>query len=125
MPMSCRGRRFIALSVACAAALLLAACDDAPTDQPSQTGAAAKPVKSAEVALPPEFVSAVSAGRNSSVISVHFVLRNSPTVNQPLPVDIAIVPHQSFTAVRAHFDSRDGVVVATGNELTTQTDPKP
>jgi hypothetical protein len=125
MPTSCRSRRFIGLSVACAAALLLAACDDAPTGQPSQPGAAAKPVKSAEVVLPPEFVAAVSAGRNSSVISVHFALRNSPTVNQALPVDIAIVPHQSFTAVRAHFDSRDGLVVATGNELTALTDPKP
>ena len=56
---------------------------------------------------------------------MHFVLRSSPTVSQALPVDIAIVPHQAFTAVRAHFDSRDGLVVATGNELATKTDPKP
>jgi hypothetical protein len=123
MPTGCRSHSFIGLSVACAAVLLLAACDDAPTEQPTQS--ATKPVKSPELALPPEFVAAVSAGRNSSVISVHFVLRNSPTVNQALPVDIAIVPHQLFTSVRAHFDSRDGLIVATGNELTTQTDPKP
>jgi hypothetical protein len=113
------------LSVACAAVLFLCACDDAPTDSTAQTGASQKPGKAAEGVLPPEFVSAVSAGGNNSVISVHFVLRNTPTASEALPVDIAIVPHQVFTSVRAHFDSRDGLAVATGNELGTKSDPKP
>jgi hypothetical protein len=112
------------LMVVACVALWLTACDDAPTEStPVNTGP--KPAKTAEDALPPEFVSAVSAGRNSNVISVHFVLRNTPTVNQALPVDIAIVPHQKFTAVRAHFDSRDSLALATGNELETQSDPSP
>jgi hypothetical protein len=104
--------------------LWLAACDDAPSD-PTPVNTGPKPAKSTEGNLPPEFVAAVSAGKNSSVISVHFVLRNSPVVNQALPVDIAIVPHQTFTAGRAHFDSRDGLALATGNELGTKTDPSP
>ena len=121
----CSRPSFRSFSVACAAMLWLCACDDAPTDSTQQTGASQKPGKSAEGVLPPEFVSAVSAGGNNSVISVHFALRNTPTASEALPVDIAIVPHQVFTAVRAHFDSRDGLAVATGNELGTKADPKP
>jgi hypothetical protein len=120
----CRSPSFRSFSVACAAVLWLCACDDAPSDTTTQTGTAHKPGKSAEVVLPPEYVSAVSSGGNNSVISVHFVLRNTPTASEALPVDIAIVPHQIFTAVRAHFDSRDGLAVATGNELGTKVDPK-
>jgi hypothetical protein len=116
---------FRSLSAACAAVLFLCACDDAPTDSTAQTGASQKPGKVAESVLPPEFVSAVSAGGNNSVISVHFALRNIPTASEALPVDIAIVPHQVFTSVRAHFDSRDGLSVATGNELDSKSDPKP
>ena len=112
------------LMVVVCVALWLAACDDAPTES-AQVSTGPKPAKSSEGVLPPEFVGAVSAGRNNSAISVHFALRNSPTVNQALPVDIAIVPHQSFTAVRAHFDSRDGLALATGNELPSKSDPSP
>lgn len=121
----CTRPGFRSLIVACAAVLWLCACDDAPTDSATQTGASQKPGKVAENALPPEFVSAVSSGGNNSVISVHFALRSTPTASVALPVDIAIVPHQMFTSVRAHFDSRDGLAVATGNELDTKSDPKP
>jgi hypothetical protein len=121
----CSSSSFRSVSVACIAALWLCACDDAPTDSTSQPGTSQKSGKTSEIALPPEFVSAVSAGGNSSVISVHFALRNVPTASEALPVDIAIVPHQMFTAVRAHFDSRDGLAVATGTELATKSDPKP
>jgi hypothetical protein len=120
----CTRPGFRSLIVACAAMLWLCACDDAPTES-AQAGSSQKPGKVAENALPPEFVSAVSSGGNNSVISVHFALRDTPTASVALPVDIAIVPHQIFTAVRAHFDSRDGLAVATGNELGTKTDPKP
>lgn len=121
----CSRPSFRCLSVACAAILWLCACEEAPTDSTPQTAASQKPGKNAEGVLPPEFVSAVSASRNNSAISVHFALRDTPTASEALPVDIAIVPHQVFTAVRAHFDSRDGLEVATGNQLGTKSDPKP
>ena len=54
-------------------------------------------------------VAAVSAGRTANVISVHFALRAPPTVNQALPVDIAIVPHQEFSSLSAHFEGQDGL----------------
>src|SRR5262245_3024056 len=111
------------LIATCAAVLLLVACDDAPSETATPADTGPKPVKAAAGALPPEFVAAVSAGGNSSVVSVHFALRSTPTVNAALPVDIAIVPHQSFAALRAHFDSREGLAVATGNELGTKADP--
>lgn len=119
------GSNLSRLIAACFAGLLLAACDDAPSDPTPQASTAPKVSGSSDSGLPPQMVAAVSAGGNSSAISVHFALGSAPTVNTALPVDIAIVPHQVFTAVRAHFDSRDGLALATGNELTTKSDPRP
>jgi hypothetical protein len=70
-------------------------------------------------------VSAVSGGRSASVISVHFALGKTPIVGQALPVEIAIVPHQNFTSVRAQFDGVDGVAVTVGNAMEPATDVKP
>lgn len=109
-------RRLLFAALACGA--LLSACDDAPpaptTGGPS---AARKPAASKIAGLPPEMVSAVSAGRNATVVSVHFALRDTPAVNEALPMDIAIVPHQEFTSLRAHFEGRDGVALTTGENL--------
>jgi hypothetical protein len=69
-------------------------------------------------------VAAVSAGRSSGVISVHFALSKPPVVGQALPVDIAIVPHHDFNSVRAHFDGMDGITVTTGTAMDPVTDVK-
>jgi hypothetical protein len=68
-------------------------------------------------------VAAVSAGRSASVIGVHFALGNAPMVGRGLPVQIAIVPHQKFASVRAHFDSQDGLTVVSGDNLEPISDP--
>jgi len=107
-----------------ASGLLLVACGDSPSD--AQVAPAAKSNKAANVAgLPPEMVSAVSSGRSASVISVHFALGKTPVVGQALPVEIAIVPHENFTSVRAQFDGMDGVAVTVGNAMEPVTDVKP
>jgi hypothetical protein len=112
--------------IACAAGILLAACDDAPTGGASATGpGAAKTPKPVGSNLPPQMVAAVSSSRNNSVVSVHFVLNGTPTVNKALPVDIAIVPHESVTSLIAHFEARDGLSLATGNVLERNSDPAP
>jgi hypothetical protein len=110
----------------CAAGLLLAGCDDGPSaNAPTSAAGAAKPAKPAATPLPPEMVAAVSSAKNSSVVSVHFVLKGIPTVSKALPVDIAIIPHESMSAVVAHFEARDGLAMATGNVLDRQADPTP
>lgn len=110
---------------ACAAGILLAGCDDGPSaEAPAPTPAAATPKPKAPASpLPPDMVAAVSSTRNSNVVSVHFVLNGIPTVNKALPVDIAIVPHETMAGLVAHFEARDGLVLATGNALDRQADP--
>jgi hypothetical protein len=105
---------------------LLAGCGDgAPADAPASTTAAPAATKPAPGRLPPDMVAAVSTTRNSGIVSVHFVLNGIPTVGKALPVDIAIVPHQSLASIVAHFDARDGLALATGNALERQADPPP
>ena len=63
-------------------------------------------------------VAAVSAGKSSAVVGVYFTLGNSPTVDTALPVDIAILPHQDFSSLRARFDSPgDGLALISGDSL--------
>jgi hypothetical protein len=70
-------------------------------------------------------VMAVSSTRNATVVGVHFVLGSTPTRNQALPVDIAIVPHAAMTTLGAHFAGQDDLAVATGSELEPRSDPTP
>ena len=110
-----RNRSFLFAAMACGA--LLTACDEAPP-APATSGTPAARKPGPKVAgLPPEMVAAVSPGRNSTVVSVHFALRDTPAVNQALPVDIAIVPHQEFTSLRAHFEGYEGMPLTTGENL--------
>jgi hypothetical protein len=112
--------------MACAAGILLAACDDAPNvDAPATAQGVPKVSKPAGSDLPPDMVAAVSSTRNTSVVSVHFVLKGTPTVNKALPVDIAIVPHEGVTSLIAHFEARDGLALATGEVLELHPDPTP
>jgi hypothetical protein len=111
---------------ACAAGIWLAGCGDgAPEDSPARATNAATPARPAATRLPPEMVAAVSSTRNTGILGVHFVLNGIPTVGKALPVDIAIVPHRPMASLVAHFDARDGLALATGDELERQRDPSP
>jgi len=117
MPIS--RRRAIALAtLACVS--MLAACDKSPsTPAETQAAAGSKPnVPSPKVAhLSGEMVAAVSAGRSANVIGVHFALGAVPTVGKPLPVKIAIVPHRDFKSVSAHFETREGLKLTSGENF--------
>jgi len=111
-------RRAVALAtLACVS--MLAACDKAPSPAETDPAAGSQPVVPVpKVAhLSSEMVAAVSAGKTASVIGVHFALGAVPTVGNPLPVKIAIVPHQVFRSVSAHFESREGLEVTSGENF--------
>jgi hypothetical protein len=96
---------------------LLAACDGG-SSQPEVTPARAPVNAPSRIpGLAPTMVAAVSAGKTASAISVHFTLGASPSINQALPVDIAIVPHRKFASVRGHFESYDGLNMTVGKEF--------
>jgi hypothetical protein len=69
-------------------------------------------------------VAAVSAGKASNVIGVHFALRAAPAVNTALPVDVVILPHRDLGSLRVTFDGQDGLAVVSGNIFGPQTDVK-
>lgn len=101
----------------------LAACDDPPPAPVANAPAVKKndpPPKVAELAK--DMVAAVSANRASNVIAVHFALRAPPTVNVPLPVEVAIVPHRKFGSVLVHFESQDGLSTTKGENFGPVTD---
>jgi hypothetical protein len=111
--------------VACAAGMLVAGCNDGPS---GDTSAAPKiPSNSSKpgAQLPADMVAAVSSVRNANVVGVHFVLNGTPTVLKPLPVEIAIVPHEPVLSIDARFEARDGLALATGDVLERQADPRP
>jgi hypothetical protein len=113
-----------AILIALLAGGLAAGCDDAPP--PKARDAAGPPAstpKEKVAVLPPQMVAAVSAGKSSAMISVHFVLGAVPAVGKPLPVDIAVVPHRPFDSVRALFEAPDSLHMA-GNTFPHQTDAK-
>jgi hypothetical protein len=67
-------------------------------------------------------VAAVSAGKSSTAVGVHFALGAPPTVGSPLPVQIAIVPHRRFTSLRLHFEAHDGLSITAGGDFGPETD---
>jgi len=110
---------FAALVCAC----VLVACDDAPPEPQGSAPVVTKadpPPKLAKI--PKEMVAAVSAGKSSDVISVHFALRAPPTVNQALPVDVVIVPHREFSSLIVHFDGQEGLATTSGDSFGPRTD---
>jgi hypothetical protein len=111
-----RHRAVALATLACAC--LLVACGEAPPEGqqgPNPTEKKAPAPKVANIAA--DMVAAVSAGKAASAISLHFALRAPPTVNQALPVDIAIVPHRNFNSVRVHFESREGLSTTVGEDF--------
>ena len=111
--MSTEGARLM-LITALLSGGILTGCGDASDQTVAPAATTKKPDANRTSILPAEMVAAVSSGRTASLIGVHFAVRAAPTVGQPLPVDIAIVPHQEFTALRVHFESHDGVEVTEG-----------
>jgi hypothetical protein len=102
---------------------VLAACDDAPPAPEANAPAVKKDVPPPKVAsLEKDMVAAVSASRTTEVVAVHFALRAPPTVNVPLPVEVAIVPHRRFVSVRVHFESQEGLPVSAGENFGPKTD---
>jgi len=101
----------------------LAGCGDPPPEQTTTASEATKPATTPKTAeLGSQMVAAVSASKNSTAISVHFSLDTSPTVATPLPVQIAIVPHQEFESVRARFEVQDGLSMPVGEEFGPASD---
>jgi hypothetical protein len=120
-----RSRAVVLVALVCV--LALAACDhasEAPAE--GQTAAGAKPSHAApKVAqLSGDMVAAVSAGKGADWVGVHFALGALPTVGKPLPVKIAIVPHQAFSALSAHFEPRDGLQMTSGENFGPVNDAK-
>ena len=112
-------RAFLLAAFVCG---VLAACDDS-AEQTDGTVTITKKSDAPKVpGLAPEMVAAVSAGKTATMLSVHFALRAPPTVNKALPVDIAIVPHRDFIALRAHFESHDGLAMTTGEIFGPEAD---
>jgi hypothetical protein len=97
---------------------VLGGCSDPAPEETAAASSAAKPAPGPRTAtLSSEMVSAVPASRNSTAIGVHFSLDVPPTVAVPLPVQIAIVPHQEFKSVRAHFESQEGLALPVGADF--------
>jgi hypothetical protein len=125
MPLN-RSRAVVLVALTCALALV--GCDNASeTPAEGQTASAAKPSQSApKVAqLSADMVAAVSGGKSADWVGVHFALGAVPTVGKPLPVKIAIVPHQPFSSISVHFEPRDGLQMTAGENFGPVNDPKP
>jgi hypothetical protein len=117
--------RVLALTVSALFAAL-AGCGDPAPEQTATTSGAPKPAARPKGAdLPSEMVSAVAAGRNASVISIHFALASPPAVSTPLPVQIAIVPHEPFQTVSVHFEGNEGLTMPLGEDFGPVSDVKP
>lgn len=114
-----RAIAFAALVSAC----MLVACDDSPPQPQERAPVANKSDPPPKVAnLAQDMVAAVSGGKASNVISLHFALRAPPTVNTALPVEVAIVPHRKFTSIRVHFESQDGLTATVGDNFGPRND---
>jgi hypothetical protein len=106
------GRR--ATTIALVACALVAACDEAPPAKTDPGVTEAAPPKEKLAELPAQMVAAVSSGRTSETIGVHFMLESAPAVGKPLAVQIAIVPHRAFTGVSALFEASDSLGMTAG-----------
>jgi len=110
------------LFVALAGCSLLAACDTSGSGPDASKTASSKPKLPKKPSMAEEMVAAVSTSRSASVIGVYFSLGKTPTVNQALPVDIVLVPHQKLARVVGHFDGQEGITVVSGDAMEPKTD---
>lgn len=115
-------RAFVLAVLACGS--LVSACGDSPSEEQA-AAPKSTPGKPAKLAgLPPEMVAAVPANRSSTAVTVHFALGKPPVVGEAVPVEIAIVPHQDFTSLRAHFVGAEAVAVTVGDAMAPVSDVK-
>jgi hypothetical protein len=106
-----------------AATALLGGCGDPPEEKPA-AAAAPKATGPKPAVAGAQMVAAVAAGKSVTAVGVHFSLGNTPKVATALPVDIAVITHQEFTSLRAHFESQDGLTLISGEDLAPRTDVK-
>lgn len=116
-----RGRIMVCVLLASGASL--SGCDDSAPQPPVNATAVPKPATKASGGVG-DMVAAVSAGKTATAVGVYFTLGNAPTVNTALPVDIAIVPHQDFTSLRAHFEGQDGLILMSGDKFGQKANPR-
>jgi hypothetical protein len=114
--------RVLSAVFACA---LLGSCGDAPTPQAQKAAPDASPAKPKTAALASDMVAAVSAGKGTPAVSVHFALGATPAVGMALPVKIAIVPRRPFSTLQAHFEAQDGLVMSEGEDFPPQQTVEP
>jgi hypothetical protein len=108
---------------ALAGCVLLSACDKSGSDPDvSKTSAGSTRKAPKKPTLAEQMVAAVSTTRSATVIGVYFSLGNSPTINQALPVDIVLVPHEKLAKVVGHFDGQDGITVVSGDAMEPKTE---
>lgn len=101
-------------------ALLVGASLGACGDSAPEKSAGAKPAAAApkKAQINDNMVAAVATGKTSTVIGVYFALGNAPTIDNALPIDVAIVPHQGFNSLKARFYTQgDGLTLVSGDLL--------
>jgi hypothetical protein len=108
-----RASWFAALS----AGLLLAGCSESAPEPGPAAAKTSKPAGPKTADPGANMVAAVPAGKSSKYVGVHFSLGNSPVVNQALPVDIAVIPHEDYVSLRGRFESQDGLTLMSGDAL--------
>ena len=110
-------------AVALSAGLLLAGCGD-PPPEPKAPPASNKPAGPKLADPGANMVAAVPSGKSSKYVGVHFSLGKAPTVNQALPVDIAVIPHENYATLRGRFEVQDGLTLMSGDALPMTKDAK-
>ena len=124
--MSTTGFR-VSLVVALAFCGLLAGCGNSSENEAS-TGDAAAPAATKQppkAKLADQMVAAVSQGRAATAVGVHFPLGSAPAVNQDLPVEIAIVPHEKFVSLRMNLEGQEGINIVSGDAFGPQSNIEP
>jgi len=116
--------RVLAFSALALFAALAGCGDPAPEQTAAAPGASAPAAKPKGAVLPKEMVAAVAAGKSASSIGIHFALESPPAVGTPLPVQIAIVPHEDFATVSIHFEGNEGLTMPMGESFGPVSDVK-
>jgi hypothetical protein len=111
------GARFRFLLLAALSGCVLSSCGD-PAPETATAAPKAAPKKPSVVE---NMVAAVSAGKSSAMVSVHFSLGTAPSVRTALPVDIVILPHVDFTTLRARIESQSGLTLISGDNVAPMT----
>jgi hypothetical protein len=107
------------LLAAVSAGVMLAACSDSAPEKPADSSAAStpKPAGPKPATAGAQMVAAVYAGKSANAVGVYFSLGNSPKVASALPVEIAVIAHEPFSSLQAHFESQAGLTIISGEDL--------